>query len=346
MKRIGIVGHFGGDEQFFDGQTIKTKNLYAALTDQYSSEDIAVLDTFYFRKNCIGFLFDAIKLIISCRNIIMLPDSNGVRVFIPLYCVLNIFLRRKLHYDVIGGWLPPFLERRKVLKWFAKKLDAIYVETSTMERDLKALGFQNVVILPNFKDIKALSPDAIKKDFSEPYCVCMFSRVMEEKGIEDAIEAVKAINSSQGRTVYKLDIYGQVDPDYEKRFFQLVRQFPEFISYKGTVAPEKSVDTVKNYFALLFPTKFYTEGIPGTLIDAYAAGVPVITALWVNACDVFENNVTGWGYEFGCQQELTKLLMKAYQQPDLFIQMREKALQKAAEYRPEVVIQGLVKRIE
>ena len=35
---------------------------------------------------------------------------------------------------------------------------------------------------------------------------------------------------------------------------------------------EKTVKTLENYYLLLFPTKFRTEGIPGTIIDALSAG--------------------------------------------------------------------------
>lgn len=50
---------------------------------------------------------------------------------------------------------------------------------------------------------------------------------MKEKGIEDAIDAVKTVNSRLGRTVYTLDIFGQVDKDYEERFSEL-KNIPRF----------------------------------------------------------------------------------------------------------------------
>ena len=46
MKRIGIVGHFGGDKVFLDGQTVKTKNVYRALCESFSVDDIYKLDTY------------------------------------------------------------------------------------------------------------------------------------------------------------------------------------------------------------------------------------------------------------------------------------------------------------
>lgn len=41
--------------------------------------------------------------------------------------------------------------------------------------------------------------------------VCTFSRILKEKGIEDAIKAVKLVNDELGRDVFLLDIFGEVD---------------------------------------------------------------------------------------------------------------------------------------
>ena len=130
MKKIGIVGHLGGTEAFFDGQTVKTKNLYKALVTEYGVDSIYCLDTYNYKKHILSFLINCIKIIAQSENIIVLPAHNGVKVFLPLFVILNFFFRNKLHYDVIGGWLPEFLEKRKWLVFFAKKLNAIYVENT------------------------------------------------------------------------------------------------------------------------------------------------------------------------------------------------------------------------
>ena len=36
MKNVTIIGHFGGDEVFTDGQTVKTQNLYKELENNKS----------------------------------------------------------------------------------------------------------------------------------------------------------------------------------------------------------------------------------------------------------------------------------------------------------------------
>jgi hypothetical protein len=42
--------------------------------------------------------------------------------------------------------------------------------------------------------------------------------------------------------------------------------------YCGIIDSHKSVDALKSYLALLFPTHWKHEGIPGTVIDALSVG--------------------------------------------------------------------------
>ena len=98
---------------------------------------------------------------------------------------------------------------------------------------------------------------------------------MREKGIEDAVNAVVSVNTDLGVQAFSLDIYGQVDGAQIEWFESLQKKFPSYIRYGGLVPYDKSVDVLKDYFALLFPTYYEGEGFAGTLIDAYSAGVPV-----------------------------------------------------------------------
>ena len=50
IKTIAMIGHFGGQENFTDGQTVKTKNLYKELSEQTDWE-ILIVDTYYKNKN-------------------------------------------------------------------------------------------------------------------------------------------------------------------------------------------------------------------------------------------------------------------------------------------------------
>lgn len=139
--------------------------------------------------------------------------------------------------------------------------------------------------------------------------LCTFSRVMREKGIEDAAKAVTTVNAELGYRAFSLDIFGQIDSRQTEWFEDLKKTFPDYIHYVGLVPFDKSVETLKSYYMLLFPTYYEGEGFAGTLIDAYSAGVPVIASDWRYNPEIVNKNV-GYVYNTGNQSEFVKLLKK------------------------------------
>ncbi len=345
LKGTSVIGHFGFGENLSNGQTIKTKIITDELSRRFGDDEVLKIDTHGGAKTIFKAPFQAMRALGKSKNVIILPAHNGLRVFAPLLTFLNHFYHRKLHYVVIGGWLPEFLKSRKRLTKALKKFDGIYVETSTMKKALEEQGFSNVIVMPNCKNLHILGESELVYNVSEPYKLCTFSRVMREKGIEDALNAVKEVNEKLGRTVYTLDIYGQVDAEQTEWFDNLQNNFPPYVKYMGVVPFDKSVDVLKNYFALLFPTRFYTEGIPGTIIDAYAAGVPVISAKWESFDDIVENHLTGIGYDFDSIDSLTDLLSGIITSPQKINDMKTQCISYAVKYLPNAAMGVLINRL-
>lgn len=342
MNKIGICGHYGGNKICLDGQTIKTKIVTEELEKIYK---IKKVDTFNGKKRIIKILFNLLLLLKNCENIIILPAHNSLKVFVPFLVFFNKIFNRKLHYIVIGGWLSEYISKRKYLEKSLKKFNYIYVETSMMKISLEKQGFKNIVIMPNCKKLKILHENELIYNISKPYKLCTFSRVIREKGIEDAIEAVKFINEKLKEEICILDIYGQIDDNYREDFEKIMKKFPEYIHYKGMISYDNSVDVLKNYLALLFPTRYYTEGIPGTIIDAYAAGIPVIFSFWENYKDIIIENETGLGYEFKNIDALKETLEKIIFQAEKLNLMKIKCLRKAKNYSPDKIIKILIKNL-
>lgn len=55
----------------------------------------------------------------------------------------------------------------------------------------------------------------------------------------------------------------------------------------------QSTEVLKNYDALLFPTYYEGEGFAGTIIDAFAAGLPVIASDWKYNSEIIKQGITG-----------------------------------------------------
>lgn len=346
MKKVCVIGHFGVGENLSNGQTIKTKIITEALINRLGENEVIKIDTYGGKKNLIKSPFQVINAYKNAKNIIILPAHNGLRIYTPLLSFFrHFFKKRKLHYVVIGGWLPDFIKSKRLLKKQLKKFDCIYVETDSMKIALKDQGFNNVVVMPNCKKLPPLAESELVYSTNEPYKLCTFSRVMKEKGIEDAVNAVKAVNEHFGRTVFELDIYGQVDSNQTEWFEKLSLNFPTYIRYGGLVPFDKSVDVLKDYFALLFPTYYEGEGFAGTLIDAYSAGVPVIASDWKYNAELVNENV-GFVYPTGDQRAFVDILKAMAVDPTLLLCKKRLCLIEADKYKIDKAVQILIEQIE
>lgn len=344
MKRVCIIGHFGHGENLLNGQTVKTKIVTKEIVKELGKKEVSCIDTHGGVKALISAFRHALIALKYHKNIIIMPAENGLRIFAPLLVLLNLLFHRKLHYVVIGGWLPEFLKKRKKLTKALMSFDGIYVETNTMRKALEAQGFNDVYVMPNFKDLNILKESELVYHHTEPYRLCTFSRVIKEKGIEDAVNAVKTVNEHFGRIVYTLDIYGQVDSAQTEWFNELKSTFPLYIKYGEFVPFDKSVEVLKNYFALLFPTYYEGEGFAGTLLDAMAAGVPVIASDWRYNPEIV-NEKTGYVYPVHDNHAFVTTLISVGNNSDLLLSKKSDCLKEAEKYRAENVIQCLTSKL-
>lgn len=346
LKAVSVIGHFGNSKLLLNGQTVKTKIITDELSKQLGNDEVLKLDTAGGKSTLLKAPFQCLKALKIAKNVIIFPAHNGVRVYVPLLSFFRKFFKnRKLHYVVIGGWLPEFLKTRKSLAKKLKRFDEIYVETNTMKRALEEQGFTNIVVMPNCKDLKILKPEELVYPTGEPYKLCTFSRVMKEKGIEDAVNAVKEVNEEAGRIVYTLDIYGQIDSGQAQWFENLQTTFPDYINYRGIVDYDESVDVLKNYFALLFPTYYNGEGFAGTILDAMAAGIPIVASNWKYNTEIINENI-GFVYPVRDQEAFIRILKMVADNPRILLDKKKDCLREAGKYTPSFVLRSLKSRIQ
>lgn len=344
MVKICVCGAFrlGGAPR--GGQEVKTCVLADALEAKYGP--VYRIDTLAKNRKT-RMPFQLLWAMTTCTDVIILPAHNGLMVLSKLLAKMNKIFHRRLHYSVIGGWLQDLLPKHIDVIGALHSFIGIYVETNTMKNALKKLGLNNVYVVPNCKPLSIVNKNEMETSYSEPYRLVTFSRVTEKKGIGIAADIVMKLNNKYGREVFSLDIFGPIDPGEDERWFAEQQQhFTSAISYRGNASYDKSVVVLFGYFALLFPTQYYTEGIPGTIIDAYAAGVPVITSRWKSFADVVEEGVTGFGYEFNKTIDLEGILEKIVADPSLIIKLKQECIRKANEFLPQNAIKPIIDRIK
>lgn len=344
-NKVAIIGKFGAGENWCDGQTIKTKNLLMLLesTKKFS---LVKVDTCYFKKNSLKLLLDSIKGLFTCDHIFLLVSVNGMNFYLPFLHYLNKITRRRIYHYIIGSELLQMVSENPGLVKYLNSLTSNWFEYDTGTEYLKSKGVSNVSTLPNIKLLTPISEPNMYNDEQHIFRFCTFSRVMEEKGITDAINAISLINEENGKIVATLDIYGQIDPNYESKLKALLESNTNCVSYKGIIDSQASVETLKDYYALLFPTQWVGEGLPGTLIDAFAAGIPVIATDWNANKEIIHNNKQGIVYPNNEMKTLIDAVNWSIEHKDEMDRMRKKSRQAFERYSPQAVLEVILSKME
>lgn len=342
--KIGIIGHFGGTEKILDGQTIKTKILYDEL-DKVTDFEIIKVDTFYKNRKPLKLVFDTFKCLFKTKNVIVLLSGNGMKFYFPLLSFFSRKFGTRVYHDVIGGNLDEYVSKYPNFEKYLNSFQVNWVETEGLKKRLLEKNILNCEVMPNFKRLSIVDVKLLNNNFSEPFCFCIFSRVMKEKGIEDAIEAIETINKEAKKNICTLDIYGRIDDGYVKRFDEIMKCTTSAICYKGTVPYNKSVETIKDYYALLFPTHWRGEGFPGTIVDAFSAGIPVIATDWNCNSEILNNGVTGILYPDEEIKTLKEAIIYTIKNKDIIANMKMKCIETAKHYQPDLYVKRIIERI-
>ncbi len=347
MHKVGICGNFSLGLDAVGGQTIRTRIVAKELEKRYGKENVLIVDSNNWGKRPLKLLFECIRLSWLCDNIIILPAHKGVKVFVPLFVFLCKLFNKRIHYIVIGAWLAENLKSNKLLLSLMKKIECIYCETETLKRGLESLGISdNLHIMRNFKSVDPIEVYEIKREYQVPYKLCILSRVNFKKGIEDAIKVINEINNNYNKKVLTLDIYGPIEKGYFDRFNKLIHTYSSFVSYRGTVEYNQTVKVLQSYYLLLFPTKYYTEGFPGTILDGYMAGVPVLASNWESSHDIIEEGRTGIVYSFDNSDDFYEKLNYAIRNKKKIIKMKSNCLKEANKYTPDQAMKPLLKNLK
>ena len=329
---VGIIGHFGENNNFTDGQTVKTHNIYNELIKNI--KNINILDTYFFKTNKIKMFMKSIKFFFKNKYLIIITSGKGTKFFVILYGLLNAFNKKKICYCTVGSYLDIYCKKNKLLYFFSKRLSKILTETMELKNNLDGMGFTNVETMYNFKQINEYKLNK----YRIPNSFCIFSRIVKEKGIDDVAYAIKKMNSEKINC--KLFIYGPINEDYRKEFDDLIKD-NKYIQYCGIVPSNESSQVISKYFMLVFPTHYIKEGLPGTLIDAYFCGTPVIASDWHSAKE-FVPDTVGYRYKFADRDALYEMMKYCCNNLEEVESKRKTAIMFSKKFTPKEAIKPLL----
>ena len=314
MKKIGIIGVAGEGERFATGQAMKSRTLKIWFENRYGANRVLFANIDSAKKHPFRVLGNMLRALRQCENIIFMPGQN-VEVFAPTLRILNLVFRRRVQYIVTGGDLAEVLKRRPRLLKSVKSFDGTHVQAVKLMNELREMGVARAQYLPNCRDyIPAVARDIPE----EPLRVCTYSRVTKDKGILDAIEICKKANAILGRPVFTLEVYGKMYADFESEFREALARNKGLVTYEGFREASETVEVLRGCFAVLFPTYFPCECFAGTVLDAFAARIPIIANDWLYNSETIRDGVDGFIYPFRDNDAAAALLARLYEDRALY----------------------------
>lgn len=293
MKKVLVIGAFGYSNNQLDGQTIKTRSVYRLLEQRHEGVH-AYVDTLELRKK-LWKGFHMLCHIITCNTMIILPCLNNLTVLFPIFYYMSKVFRFDIISICIGGWQVEYFMGSEKFGFhpkqmnMSKKIKAFLPEMEKVNTDLiKQCGFTNSEVFPNFRKFTRSEQKITNK---KGLRLVFMARINKLKGYDVIFDSLDFIRQNCPDTT--VDFYGWTSEEDKDDFLSKVEANKDIVKYKGVLTPENINTTLSNYDVMLLPTKYYTEGFPGTVLDAYISGIPVIVSEWKHSHEFVNNGVTG-----------------------------------------------------
>jgi len=327
--KILVLGYFGYITNQIDGQTIKTRDVYSLLKDK-CKEEVDYFDTQSFRISKLN-LLKMMWMVLRADSIFYLPAHNNLKYLFPIVYLISKLFHSKLNYLVVGGWLYDFLKNMPLHRYMLKNINSIYTETDHLYINLRKYGFNNLSKLHNFRIIDFPIYQEKYKLKKEIRLVFM-ARVHPLKGTDLLFEIERRL-INMGINYVSIDIYGPIFKDYEEDFLNKIQN--SSVKYCGIVQPSNVYTILQDYDLMLFPTKYYTEGFPGTILDSYISLVPVVASNWLNAKEFIDHGETGYIVDFNNDELFINKVVDIINNPDCIYSLKDYIKVKREDYSHE-----------
>ncbi|MEZ6017585.1 MAG: glycosyltransferase family 4 protein [Planctomycetota bacterium] len=218
--------------------------------------------------------FDAVMLNTS---------SGGALKSGPLVWALCRLRGLPLTLRVFGGDLDLFYGRApRALRWVAART-ILRAERVLLQTRALCAAFAGLAAVEWFPTTREPA-SAPRKARAAAARFLFLAQLRREKGVAEAVRAAAAL--PDGAT---LTVHGPAMPGFDVRALAASAHW----RYGGAVPSARVADVLNEHDVLVFPTYHSGEGMPGIVIEALQAGVPVIATRFRALAELIEDGVDG-----------------------------------------------------
>jgi len=227
-------------------------------------------------------------------------------------------------------------------------LDHLITVSQALKNTYVQKGFleQNITVIPRgVPSIWALNASAGETSQSKGGIRLLFAgRLCSEKAPDDAIKALAILVNQIGLNTIQLDIVGSGGADYLSWLKALVEQLDigQHVNFLGKISHSEILESYGHYDMLLFPSR-WEEPMGGTLLEAMARGLPIITTDRGGIPELITDNENGLIVPANDPDMLAKAVYRMVNEDGLASRLRSVALKIV---REKYTLESIVDRTE
>lgn len=162
--------------------------------------------------------------------------------------------------------------------------------------------------------------------------ILFVGEVNQRKGIRQVLEAAKRINSE--------DVIFNIVGSGREYCADLYEPYKPYVNFMGRVPFDELLNQLQTSHVFIFPTM--GEGFGLVLLEAMAAGLPVITTSNCGGADIVSEGKDGFLIKVGDVDSLVDRIMWIKNNPEKAEKMSENAVTKAKQFTWERYEAGIV----
>lgn len=317
----GVYDYLKTLEQHLDADT-------SVLPVGRRKQEPRVLTPIRIMYDLLRFLFHVAS---SQPNVVHLNPTMGTKSILRegMYlCLLRLFNTRVIVFfhgwnDQVANQLDGFTG--SLFRLVFNRADCFVVLASSFRERLRKIGFDQPVhlettMIPEHQ----IDRNEIKRRETNPVTVqenpsvLYLSRLVREKGLLNLAEACHQCRSVHGVPVH-LEIAGDGE-DRDELLQEMNRYDDDLFTYHGFVRGSEKEALFLSSSVFCLPTQ-YPEGLPISVLEAMAYGLPVLTTRVGGLSDHFLDRKNGFFIPPDDPEEIARKIQYLYENPESFLEI-------------------------
>ncbi|MGB4504610.1 MAG: glycosyltransferase family 4 protein [Syntrophaceticus sp.] len=249
---------------------------------------------------------------------------------IPVVFTYHTLYDQYIHYAPLAGQLT----KKGMIKYatnFCNRCDLVITPTGVIKEMIQEQGVKKpVIVIPTGiypERFQAGDPNFLNKHFgiSPHKKVLLFvGRIGKEKNLTFLLRAFAIIAKQEKDAV--LVMVGSGPEEKILQYLAMDLGVEDQVVFTGKLAPETIAGAYRSADIFVFPSVTETQGI--VLVEAMAAGLPVVAKAAYGSLAMVDDGVTGYLCQ-GDEHEFAAKTLSILNDPELKMRMSEAALRKA-----------------